>query len=183
VTMPLWRRQNSPGKSIEIFTMSVMRIRALLLLIVLPILLHQNADAFQVPTPQRIITQSVTIARSSVIQSVVSPQHQEANQDEVDNELEANSEHENDKSRRTLRLRHGNKASIGERAVTLYVGYARRLWKETSTEERKRLARENAVASIEKVHHLVDGVGLGGAYWDLTDEKDDDENKEAKQQM
>lgn len=81
------------------------------------------------------------------------------------------------------RSNNDSKASLGERAVTLYVGYAKKLWRETSADQRKRLARENAIASIEKVNHLVDGVGLGGAFWDMNDEKDDEETKMAKRQM
>ena len=72
--------------------------------------------------------------------------------------------------RRVNRGKRTRVPSLGEKVVKMYVGYCRRLWRETSVEARQRIAQNKAIAAIERVQHLVEGAGgdMGHEYWDFT---------------
>jgi hypothetical protein len=45
--------------------------------------------------------------------------------------------------------------SLGKRIINLYVGYCKRLWRETSPLARKNFTKKNTIAAIGRVHKLV----------------------------
>mmetsp|Transcript_18154 Transcript_18154/g.25183 ORF Transcript_18154/g.25183 Transcript_18154/m.25183 type:complete len:539 (-) Transcript_18154:209-1825(-) len=49
------------------------------------------------------------------------------------------------------------KRSLPKRAVKIYTGYFSQLWTDTSTDARKRVAKDKATATIRRVQHLVQG--------------------------
>mmetsp|Transcript_2203 Transcript_2203/g.3381 ORF Transcript_2203/g.3381 Transcript_2203/m.3381 type:complete len:582 (+) Transcript_2203:111-1856(+) len=85
--------------------------------------------------------------------------------------LSANSNKLSDQDSKT-----SESSSLGKRVVDLYVGYCKRLWRETSPVARKKSAKDKAILAVERVQNLVKGSDgdLRNEYWNLDAEEDPD---------
>jgi len=87
--------------------------------------------------------------------------------------LSANSNKLSDQDSKTSK---SSSASLGKRVVDLYVGYCKRLWRETSPLARMKSAKDKAILAVERVQNLVKGSDgdLRNEYWNFDVEEDPD---------